>query len=103
MAKKNTGGRKRRIRARRLATNMHHQATSQQRTTSFTQEYQRWIRRRVAGFTLAGLGAVMIVVHVFMHLGNVQLVAMQDLLIGYPAGAVLIIIGAVIASRQPVR
>ncbi len=101
--KRPTKGRVTRMRAREAATNLHQQAqqaTSQQRAATFTQQYRRWMLRRIAGFTLAGLGAVMVLVHAFMHLGNIQILPMQDLLIGYPAGAVLVVAGLMVGSRK---
>ncbi|WP_339121487.1 hypothetical protein [Pseudonocardia sp. D17] len=63
-------------------------------------QYRRWMLRRIAGWAVAAIGVVMIVVHVAIHLANVQVMSGQDLLIGYPMGAVLIIVGVVVVSRR---
>jgi hypothetical protein len=58
-----------------------------------TLEYQRERRRRTGGWVLVGIGAVMAVVHMITHLGRLQIIGMQDLLIGYPMAAVVILAG----------
>ena len=59
----------------------------------YTIDYQRERRRRIGGWVLVGIGAVMAVVHMITHLGRLQIIGMQDLLIGYPMAAVLILAG----------
>lgn len=59
----------------------------------YTIEYQRERRRRIAGWALVGIGTVMALVHMITHLGKLQIIGMQDLLIGYPMAAVLILVG----------
>lgn len=83
-----------------IAENLQQQAVAKASASHFAQQYRWWMLRRILGFTLIGLGAVMILVHVLMHLANVQVVSMQDLLIGYPTGMVLMVVGLVIATRR---
>lgn len=59
----------------------------------YTIEYRRERRRRVVGWVLVGIGAVMAVVHMFTHLGRLKIIGMQDLLIGYPMATVLVLAG----------
>ncbi|KDE97108.1 conserved hypothetical protein [uncultured Mycobacterium sp.] len=59
----------------------------------YTIEYQRERRWRVAGWVLKGIGTVMAVIHTITHLGRLRIIGMQDLLIGYPIAAVLILAG----------
>lgn len=59
----------------------------------YTIEYQQERRRRIGGWVLVGIGAVMAVVHMITHLGRLQIIGMQDLLIGYPMAAVVILAG----------
>ena len=59
----------------------------------YTIEYQQERRRRIGGWVLVGIGAIMAVVHMISHLGRLRIIGMQDLLIGYPMAAVLILAG----------
>jgi hypothetical protein len=43
-------------------------------------------------------GAVMAVVHIVAHLGRLQIVGYQDLLIGYPMATVLVLVGLLFAG-----
>ena len=65
----------------------------------YTEQYRRLRRRRLAAAALIGLGLVVVVSHVFVHLGNVEWLPGQDLLTGYPMGGTLIIIGMVLLGR----
>jgi hypothetical protein len=67
----------------------------------YTIEYQRERRRRIAGWALVGIGAVMAVVHMITHLGRLQIIGMQDLLIGYPMAAVLTLAGFLLVGFAP--
>lgn len=93
------GRRQERMRLSQSAANLHHEAEAQQRAAEFAQRYRRWILRRAFGYGLAALGAIVLLVHVGMHLGNVTLFAMQDLAIGYPTGGLLILSGILVGSR----
>ena len=59
----------------------------------YTAAYRRVRRRRVAGWLLVGIGAIMAVVHMVTHLGRLHLLGYQDLLVGYPMAAVLVLGG----------
>jgi hypothetical protein len=59
----------------------------------YTIEYQRERRRRIAGWLLVAIGAVMAVIHMITHLGRLRIIGLQDLLIGYPMAGVLILGG----------
>lgn len=63
------------------------------RQSIYTAAYRRERRRRVLGWGLVVVGAVMALVHVFTHLGRLSIVGYQDLLLGYPMAAVLIMVG----------
>ncbi len=69
----------------------------------YTIEYRRERRRRVlGGWALVGIGgAVMAVVHMITHLGRLRIIGLQDLLLGYPMAALLILVG--FFSRGPCR
>lgn len=66
------------------------------RSSLYTAAYRRLRRRRAAGWVLVALGVVMAVVHMISHLGRLQLLGYQDLLIGYPTAAVLVLAGVVL-------
>lgn len=59
----------------------------------YTAAYRRVRRRRVAGWLLVGVGAIMAVVHMVTHLGRLHLLGYQDLLVGYPMACVLVLGG----------
>ncbi len=59
----------------------------------YTPEYRRLRRRRMAGWALVVVGAVMGIAHMITHLGRLHLLGYQDLLIGYPMAALLVFVG----------
>ncbi|MCV7346002.1 hypothetical protein H7J91_16190 [Mycolicibacterium rhodesiae] len=59
----------------------------------YTPAYRRLRRRRIAGWSLVVVGAVMGVTHMVTHLGKLHVMGYQDLLIGYPMAAVLVFVG----------
>ena len=71
----------------------------------YTIEYQRERRRRVIGWALVGIGAVMAVVHGITHLGRLTLIGYQDLLLGYPMASVLVLGGFILVgwTAKPTR
>ncbi|MDQ2706470.1 MAG: hypothetical protein M3Z25_02015 [Actinomycetota bacterium] len=93
------GGRQQRVETRAMEANLRHEAELQQRAADFNRRYRHLMMRRIAGFTVAGVGGAMILVHVVMHLGNITLFPLQDLLIGYPTGGILMLIGLIVGSR----
>ncbi|WP_285031700.1 hypothetical protein [Mycolicibacterium sp. lyk4-40-TYG-92] len=66
------------------------------RLSIYTPGFRRERRRRAAGWLLVGVGAVMALVHMVTHLGRFALVGYQDLLMGYPMAAVLILAGFIL-------
>lgn len=75
-------------------------ATPNDAAVSFRAQYRRWVLRRALGWVLIVAGVAMVVVHVVAHLANLELIKGQDLLIGYPMGAFLVVLGMVIATRR---
>ena len=94
--------RTRRRREQKTATNLHAARLTQQKV-GYTPAYRKWLIRRIAGFSLIGIGAVMALVHVVVHLGGLQYLpttGLQDLLTGYPMAGLLAVAGGVIVSRS---
>ena len=86
-----------------MAANLAQEVQKSERTVSFAQQYRRWRLRRLLGGGLIALGLVVVVTHVFVHLGDVRWLpttGMQDLLTGYPMGGLLIVAGLVVLGRQ---
>lgn len=100
MPKASESGRDRRRRTRGAAASLHAESVKAARATSFTDQYRRWRRRRVLAVALVALGSIVIISHIFTHLANVQWTPMQDLLIGYPMGGVLILIGLIALGKK---
>ncbi|KMO74323.1 hypothetical protein [Mycolicibacterium chlorophenolicum] len=59
----------------------------------YTQAYRRERLRRWLGWLLVGVGLVMALVHAYTHLARMRFIAYQDLLLGYPMAAVLVLAG----------
>ena len=96
-------GREARRKDRTVAANIEEESRRAQHALTFTQEYRRWRLRRILGGVLIALGVVVVFTHVFVHLGNIQWLptqGLQDLLTGYPAGGLLIVLGFVVLGRQ---
>ncbi|WP_296369087.1 hypothetical protein [Pseudonocardia sp.] len=70
------------------------------RRPTFTEQYRRWRRRRIAAFSLIALGSAVVLSHVVVHLGNIQWLPMQDLLTGYPTGGALVVIGLIVLGTK---
>lgn len=70
------------------------------------QRRQAWEKRRRRRFTAYGLmmlGGVIAVSHLLEHLGAFQLLpnpALQDILLGYPTGGLLLVIGLAMLPAQ---
>ena len=97
-------GRKGRRRAQQFATNLRRESEKQaENAASFTEQYRRWQRRRFLAGGLIALGVVVVLTHVFVHLGNIEWLpttGMQDLLTGYPVGGALIVVGLTLLPRS---
>lgn len=59
----------------------------------YTPAYRRLRRRRIAGWALVVVGAVMAIAHMVTHLGRLHLLGYQDLLVGYPMASLLVFAG----------
>lgn len=68
-------------------------------TSLYTDAYRRDRRRRVLGWLLVGVGSVM-VVDLLTHLGRWQIIGLQDLLLGYPMAAVLVLAGFMVVGSS---
>jgi hypothetical protein len=68
------------------------------RSSIYTAAYRRERRRRILGWVLVALGALMAAVHMVSHLGRLKIVGYQDLLIGYPMAAVLVLAGFMVVG-----
>lgn len=96
-------GRRGRRQARQILQNLQHESEKQAASVSFTDQYRRWQRQRFLAGGLVALGVVVVFTHVVVHLGNIEWLpttGMQDLLTGYPMGAVLIVIGMILLPRS---
>jgi hypothetical protein len=56
--------------------------------------------RRAVGLLLVVVGSAMAVAHLIAHLANMPVVGAQDLLIGFPMAAILVIIGLLLIGLQ---
>jgi len=68
------------------------------RGSIYTAAYRRERRRRIFGWVLVAVGTVMAVVHMVTHLGRLNIVGYQDLLLGYPMAAMLILAGVMVVG-----
>lgn len=101
-ASKNNG-REQRRQARVAADNLQRESRKERQTTTFTEQYRQYRRRRVLAVALVALGAVVVLTHVVVHLGNITWLptaGLQDLATGYPMGGLLIVLGLIILGRQ---
>jgi hypothetical protein len=64
----------------------------------YTAAYRRERRRRILGWALVAIGTVMAIVHMVTHLGRLKMVGYQDLLIGYPMAAMLVLAGFIVVG-----
>lgn len=98
MPKAARSGRDRRRSARRMEANLRAES-GRARRPDFTQQYRRLRRRRLGAAIFVGIGLIVVVSHVFVHLANIEWLPLQDLLTGYPMGGMLIIIGLIMLGR----
>jgi hypothetical protein len=68
------------------------------RGSIYTAAYRRERRRRVFGWVLVAVGTAMAVVHMVTHLGRLKIVGYQDLLLGYPMAAMLVVAGFMVVG-----
>ncbi|BBZ16005.1 hypothetical protein [Mycolicibacterium gadium] len=55
------------------------------------------------GSLLVVVGAAMAVAHLIAHLANMRVIGVQDLLIGFPMAAILVIIGLLLIGLHSLR
>lgn len=73
---------------------------------AITEGERRWRKHRLLvrlGQVIMVVGAIVLVVHWLTHLevfGKQQPSLLVDLTVGYPMGAALLIVGAIVASRK---
>ena len=68
------------------------------RSSIYTAAYRRERRRHILGWVLVAPHGPMAAVHVVAHLGRLKIVVYQDLLIGYPMAAILVLSGFMIVG-----
>jgi hypothetical protein len=68
------------------------------RSSIYTAAYRRERRRRILGWVLVALGTLMAAAHMVAHLGRLKIVGYQDLLMGYPMAAVLVLAGFMVVG-----
>lgn len=103
LPKASKNGREQRRQARVAADNLDRESRKERQATTFTEHYRRYRRRRVLAVGLVALGAVVVLTHVVVHLGNITWLpttGLQDLATGYPMGGLLIVLGLVVLGRQ---
>ncbi len=68
-------------------------------TMSMARRWQRHERMVLLGKVLMGVGIVIVLVHVMMHLGG-NPSGWTDLIAGYPTGGIVAMVGAILAGRR---
>lgn len=74
------------------------------RKSAVDKQLSNWSTRRVLSWSLFGLAAIVVIQHMLAHLGLRPIpisMGWQDLLVGYPSGIVLAIIGAIALDPNP--
>lgn len=71
-----------------------------------TEGDRKWRRRQIflrGGQAVMIIGGLVILMHIVTHMGvfGGQPPLLQDLLLGYPMGGVIFVLGAILASRKP--
>lgn len=90
-SRKRSGVRQQRQRATQIA---------QQESEAKKLTPEQYMRRRIFGWTLVGLGILVGITHWLAHLGVLyEDRALWDLTIGYPTSGVLLIAGAIVLSK----
>ncbi len=78
-----------------------HRDEAEQWARNFQREVRRYNQRRIGGWILAVLGVAVFVTHIMEHSGTFSLMSpgMQDLFIGYPTGAVLLLAAVILLGQ----
>ena len=74
------------------------------RKSDIDRQLSNWSKRRIASWALFVTAAIVLVQHWLAHMGFQPLgknMGWQDLLIGYPTGGLLAIVGLVIMDPNP--
>lgn len=98
-----SNGRDQRRQARALSDNLQQQSRQRRQATTFTEQYRQYRRRRFLAVAFVALGAVIVLTHVVVHLGNITWLpttGLQDLATGYPMGGLLVVLGLVVLGRR---
>ena len=91
---------RRRVRAKARA---HAAARQNDEATQRRNEWQRRQRRRYIAYGLMAVGVLIAGSHLLEHAGAFQVLdsmALQDILIGYPTGGILLVLGLVLLPAQ---
>ncbi len=70
-------------------------------TVTAQPSYRRWRRRRALSLGVIIVGIAMALAHMVEHLGRLRVLpgVVQDLILGYPMAAVLIVVGLIVYPR----
>lgn len=74
------------------------------RKSEVDKQLSRWTKRRILSWSLFGTAIVTVVQHWIAHMGYQPVpisMGWQDLLIGYPTGLVLAIVGGISLDANP--
>lgn len=82
------------------------EAARAQRQREINQQFKKWSTRRMLAWALFTTAAVIVVQHMFAHLGWQPLpmsMGWQDLFFGYPMAAVVFVAGLLVLDRRAPR
>ena len=79
----------------------HETQAAQERSEDKKLTFEQYQRRRFLGWALVAVGVLVAASHWVQHLGVYELMSpgLSDLLIGYPTGGALAVLGSVVLSR----
>lgn len=103
MSEKGREPRDARRRAEAKAAQAHAAQRQQDEAAQRRSDWERRQRRRYLAYALMALGVLIASSHVLEHLGAFQLLpnpALQDILIGYPTGGLLVVVGLAMLPTQ---